>query len=98
MRLARLQDLLGGLRTNGVNVVAGTYTHSWLRNREGDEIAFYEVWVRGPGNSRIKKIFETELVLSILFVPSDVEEEVIPIKPGPSLEDLEIVEPDEIPF
>ena len=40
-RLARLQDLLTRLHTNGVNVIAGTYTYSWLRRlMEGETLSF----------------------------------------------------------
>ena len=96
-RLARLQDLLTRLRTNGVNVIAGTYTYSWLRSWRKHEIPNPgQIRVRVPGETT-ERIFETELVLSIHFVPCDVEEEVVPIKTGPSLEELERVD-HEIPF
>jgi len=92
-RLARLQDLLTRLRTNGVNVIAGTYTYSWLTSQRKHEIPNSDqIWVRVPGETS-ERIFETELVLSIHFVPCDVEEEVVPIKTGPSLEELERVIP-----
>jgi transcriptional regulator with XRE-family HTH domain len=96
-RLARLQDLVTRLGTNGVNVIAGTYTCSWLRSRrrKNENPNFDQIWVRVPRETT-ERIFETELVLSIHFVPSDVEEEVVPIKTGPSLEELERV--DAIPF
>jgi hypothetical protein len=69
-----------------VNVIAGTYTYSWLRSRRKREIpSVDEIWVRVPGKTTAQ-IFQTELVLSIHFVPCDVEEEVVPIKTGPSLE------------
>jgi hypothetical protein len=88
-RLTLLQDLLTRLRTNGVNVIAGTYTHSWLRSLFEDETWRSDlIWVRVPGKTA-EEIFETELVLSIHFVPSEVEEEVVQIKTGPSLEDFE---------
>ena len=96
-RLACLQDLLTKLGTNGVNVIAGTYTCSWLRSRrrKNENPNFDQIWVRVPRETT-ERIFETELVLSIHFVPSDVEEDVIPINPGRSLEDFEL--DDEIPF
>ena len=95
-RLARLQDLLNRLRTKGVNVIAGTYTHSWLSLKEDkDWFAFDEICVRIPGK-KTKQFFRTKLILSIRFVPCDVEEEVLPINTGPSLEDFELV--DEISF
>jgi transcriptional regulator with XRE-family HTH domain len=50
-RLALLQDLLTRLRTNGVSVIAGTYTYSSLRNlEEGEQPDFGEICVRRPGN------------------------------------------------
>jgi transcriptional regulator with XRE-family HTH domain len=95
-RLTHLQDLLTRLRTNGVNVIAGTYTHSWLRSLFEDETWHSDlIWVRVPGKTAAE-IFETNLVLSLRFVPCDVEEEVVPINTGPSLEEFELV--DEIPF
>ncbi len=97
-RLALLQDLLTRLHTNGVNVIAGTYTHSWLRGLpEGETPEFFETCVRYPGRTT-KYIFKTEHLLSLSFVPCDVEEEVVPIKTGPSLADFERVNDYEIPF
>jgi len=55
---------------------------------ENEIATFDQILVRVPGKTTAQ-IFETELVLSIRFVPHDVEEEVIPIETGPSLEDLE---------
>jgi transcriptional regulator with XRE-family HTH domain len=96
-RLALLQDLLTRLHTNGVNVTAGTYTYSWLRRlKEGETLSFFETCVRVPGQTT-KQIFNTEHVLLLRFVPCDVEEVVVPIKTGPSLEVFELVD-DEIPF
>jgi transcriptional regulator with XRE-family HTH domain len=101
-RLARLQDLITRLRTNGVNVIAGTYTYAWLRNKRKREIpSDNAIWVRVPakGKTTLSQIFQTELVLSIYFVPGEVEEEVVSIKTGPSLEDFERdFMDDEIPF
>jgi transcriptional regulator with XRE-family HTH domain len=98
-RLAFLHDLLTRLRTNGVNVIAGTYSRSRLRELEqdGDIPGVDEIYVRVPGTT-IEKAFKTELVLKISFVPSDVEEKVVQIYTGPSLENFERVVDDEIPF
>ena len=95
-RLACLQDLLTKLGTNGVNVIAGTYTSSSLRSLEEGEIPdFGELIIRVPGKTT-KQVFKYVTRLAIHFVPSDVEEDVIPINPGRSLEDFEL--DDEIPF
>ena len=97
-RLALLQDLLTRLHTNGVNVIAGTYTFSRLRRpKEGDTLSFFETFVRVPGQTT-KHIFKYEHVLALRFVPCDVEEEVISIKTGPPLEDFELVDKRRIPF
>jgi transcriptional regulator with XRE-family HTH domain len=91
-RLARLSDLLTRLGANTVNVIAGVYTHSWLRNEPiedwSDILDYSFTWVRDP-KTNTQKIFLTELVLLVHFVPSDVEDEVVQIETGPSLEDFE---------
>ena len=95
-RLACLQDLLTKLGTNGVNVIAGAYTTSSLRSLEEGEIPdFGELIIRVPGKTT-KQVFKYVTRLAIHFVPFDVEEDVIPINPGRSLEDFEL--DDEIPF
>jgi transcriptional regulator with XRE-family HTH domain len=92
-RLARLQELLGRLHTNGVNVIAGTYTFSWARSPVRDDALIVDdvPWVRVPGETD-PYIFDQELILLIHFVPCDVEEEVVQIKPGRSLEEFERVD------
>jgi transcriptional regulator with XRE-family HTH domain len=95
-RLARLQELLTSLGTNGVNVIAGTYTSSSLRSlEEGEEPGFGELIVWLPGR-KTKKVFKYVTRVVIRFVPCDVEEDVVPIYPGFSLADFELDV--EIPF
>jgi transcriptional regulator with XRE-family HTH domain len=94
-RLARLQDLLTRLSTNGVNVIAGAYTYSLVRDlEEGENPDFGELIVRIPGTTT-NQMFKYKTRLKIHFVPCGVEEEVVPINPGRSLEDFEY---DDIPF
>jgi transcriptional regulator with XRE-family HTH domain len=96
-RLAHLQHLLTQLGANGVNVVAGTHTRSSLRKlEEGEVLDGFELIVRSP-NSTIKQVFKYVTILKIRFVPSEVDEKVIPINPGRSLQDFEI-DDDSIPF
>jgi len=104
-RLESLQDRLTRLHTNGVNVIAATYTHSWLRSLEEATVvpvvpdenpSFDGIRVRRPGTTTYQ-IFKTQQVLSISFVTSNVEEEVVPIWTGPSLKEFEL-HPEEIPY
>jgi transcriptional regulator with XRE-family HTH domain len=96
-RLAHLQDLLSKLLTNGVNVVAGTYTYSSVRKLdEGEDLEPGEIRVGVP-RTATKQAFKYRSVLRIQFMSSDVEEDVISIHTGPSLEDFE-VDDDDIPF
>jgi transcriptional regulator with XRE-family HTH domain len=96
-RLAHLQDLLTRLGTNGVNVIAGTYTSSSLRSlEEGEKPDFPEFIVRVPGTTT-KQVFKYVTRFVIRFVPCDVEEDVVPINPGRSLADFEL-DDDKIPF
>jgi transcriptional regulator with XRE-family HTH domain len=97
-RLAWLQELLTKLRTNGVNILAGTYTRSQLRKLEkGEILGPNETEVRARGGT-VEQVYTTKLVLKISFVPSDVEEEVVQIYTGPSMKHLEIVHGDDLPF
>jgi hypothetical protein len=57
-------------------------------------VGFGEFIVRSP-NSTTKQVFKYVTILKIHFVPRDVDEKVVPINPGRSLEDFEY---DDIPF
>jgi hypothetical protein len=76
-----------------VNVIAGIYTSTWLRNPGKDESPdlSLETWVHLRGLPDALRIFVTELVLLVHFVPRDVEEEVVQIWAGPSLDDFQLV-------
>jgi transcriptional regulator with XRE-family HTH domain len=97
-RLARLQDLLTRLGTNGVNVIAGAHTYSTVRNlAEREPPDSDEVIVHARG-TLTKQAFKYVTRLEICFAPCDVEEEVISIYTGPSREEFEFDDDDEIPF
>jgi transcriptional regulator with XRE-family HTH domain len=88
-RLARLQDLLTRLGASGVNVVAAIHTYSSVKSLEESEIPELGFIVRAPDKTT-KQVFTYVTDLKIHFVPGDVEELVVPIYSGQSLEDFEI--------
>ncbi len=97
-RLARLQDLLAKLCTNGVNVIAGTHTYSSVRDlKEGENAELGELIVRAPDKST-KQAFKYVTCLEIRFVPCDVEENVISIDTGRSLGEFEPADDWDFPF
>ena len=77
--------MLTCLRTNGVNVIAGTYTVSWLRGLRKMKSTFFDdsqTWVSVPRGDTKDRSSETELVLSIHCGAKRRREEVVPIKTG----------------
>jgi hypothetical protein len=88
-RLARLQELLNELLTNEVAVLAGTYSFSRLRNVDevDDFILPPVVFVNIPDKPR--KVIYTSIILLIRFVPSLVNDVVVPVNTGVSAQDFD---------